>query len=130
MKTTPTSTTRFIAFSLAFLAFANAQSPPYQLLVPNSEFHGFGEPGKGRKKIFISGDIAHPGDYYVQDHTNLYAILQRIGQCGHSSEGLIKKILVILEDGTRIQCSLKDLKPSDPPLAKDIEIIYVPEIVS
>lgn len=129
MKTTSTSVIPIISLCVAFVAFANAQSPPYQLLVPNSEFHGFGEPGEGKKKISILGDIAHPGNYYVESDTTLYAILQKIGPCGQSSEGLIRKIFLVLEDGTRIQCTPRTLKPCDRPVAKEVKTIYVPAIV-
>jgi NADH:ubiquinone oxidoreductase subunit F (NADH-binding) len=56
---------------------------------PGSKFNGYGEKKEGTICISVSGDVMHPGDYYVPKTAGLYTLIMMMGlSAGQGIDGL------------------------------------------
>src|SRR4051812_5909887 len=76
---------------LMFLSSGCAQTKLADLTTaqptPKVERQSYGEPGPRKIAVIISGDVKHPGKYYLDDGANLDSVLSVFGGWGARGDG-------------------------------------------
>jgi hypothetical protein len=125
-----------VAICLSTLGCQQSPHPGNPWPKGNIRWAGFGEPGLGKVSVVVDGEVAYPGQYFLEKGANLESVMYSIGGPGGAGDmsippQTVKLIRTVNGQPEKISYPIRKMTKEEREAVSlyDGDILYYPTIV-